>query len=110
MRTELKKTGAERPVTHVDQLGYDVLIHDPRLEEGMAMNAVEPGRIIDFHAHAFPDAVAEKAMPKLEGEANLKAALDSRRSGRCWRRWTGRGSRSRWWRRSQPSRGSLTPF
>ena len=44
----------------------------------MAMNAVEPGRIIDFHAHAFPDAVAEKAMPKLEGEANLKAALDGK--------------------------------
>ena len=28
VRTELKKTGAERPVTHVDRL-VDVLIHDP---------------------------------------------------------------------------------
>lgn len=37
-------------------------------------------RIIDIHTHAFPDAVAEKAMPKLEGEADLKAALDGKLS------------------------------
>ncbi|MGI6461658.1 MAG: amidohydrolase family protein [Candidatus Hydrogenedentales bacterium] len=35
-------------------------------------------RIIDFHAHAFPDPVAEKALPKLEGESNVKAALDGK--------------------------------
>lgn len=35
-------------------------------------------RIIDIHTHAFPDAVAEKAMPKLEGEADIKAALDGK--------------------------------
>jgi predicted TIM-barrel fold metal-dependent hydrolase len=34
--------------------------------------------IIDIHTHAFPDAVAEKAMPKLEAEADLKAALDGK--------------------------------
>ncbi|MFO7973460.1 MAG: amidohydrolase family protein [Candidatus Hydrogenedentota bacterium] len=34
--------------------------------------------IIDIHTHAFPDAVAEKAMPKLEGEADIKAALDGK--------------------------------
>ena len=33
-------------------------------------------RIIDFHAHAFPDAVAEKAMPLLEEEGHLKAPLE----------------------------------
>ncbi len=32
--------------------------------------------IIDFHAHAFPDAVAEKAMPQLEAEGDIEAALD----------------------------------
>ena len=35
-------------------------------------------RVIDIHTHAFPDAVAEKAMPKLEAEADLKAALDGK--------------------------------
>ena len=35
-------------------------------------------RIIDFHAHAFPDALAERAMPALEEEGNIKAALDGK--------------------------------
>ena len=34
--------------------------------------------IIDFHAHAFPDALAERAMPALEEEGNIKAALDGK--------------------------------
>jgi len=33
-------------------------------------------KVIDFHAHAFPDTVAEKAMPLLESEANVKAPLN----------------------------------
>jgi len=33
-------------------------------------------RIIDFHAHAFPDAVAEKAVPTLQEKARLSTALD----------------------------------
>ena len=34
--------------------------------------------IVDFHTHAFPDAVAERAMPALEEEGNIKAALDGK--------------------------------
>lgn len=37
-------------------------------------------KIIDFHTHAFPDAVAEKAIPFLEGEADVKAAHDGKLS------------------------------
>ena len=37
-------------------------------------------RIIDFHTHAFPDAIAEHAMPLLEEEGNIKAALDGKLS------------------------------
>jgi uncharacterized protein len=33
-------------------------------------------RVIDFHTHAFPDAVAAKAIPYLETEAAVKAATD----------------------------------
>ena len=32
--------------------------------------------VIDFHTHAFPDAIAGRAMPALEREADIKAALD----------------------------------
>lgn len=35
-------------------------------------------KVIDFHAHAFPDAVAERAMPVLEKEGNIRAALDGK--------------------------------
>lgn len=34
--------------------------------------------IIDFHTHAFPDALADRAMPALEQEGNIKAALDGK--------------------------------
>ncbi len=34
--------------------------------------------IIDAHAHAFPDAVAEKAVPLLANEGNVKAYLDGK--------------------------------
>lgn len=34
--------------------------------------------IIDAHAHAFPDAVAEKAVPLLAKEGNVKAFLDGK--------------------------------
>ena len=34
--------------------------------------------IIDFHAHAFPDQVAESAIPYLEEEGNVKANYDGR--------------------------------
>lgn len=34
--------------------------------------------MIDFHAHAFPDALAERAMPMLEQEGNVKAVLDGK--------------------------------
>jgi hypothetical protein len=34
--------------------------------------------VIDFHTHAFPDALAARAMPMLEGAADVKAALDGR--------------------------------
>ncbi|MBN2512223.1 MAG: amidohydrolase family protein [Sedimentisphaerales bacterium] len=36
--------------------------------------------VIDFHTHAFPDAVAEKAMTTMEAEADWKAVLDGRLS------------------------------
>lgn len=32
--------------------------------------------MVDIHAHAFPDAVAAKAMPKLEQASDIRAALD----------------------------------
>ncbi len=32
--------------------------------------------IIDIHAHAFPDSIAKRAVPALEEEGNIKAALD----------------------------------
>ena len=35
-------------------------------------------RIIDFHTHAFPDPVAEQAIPKLEANSNVTAALDGK--------------------------------
>ena len=34
--------------------------------------------VIDFHTHAFPDALAARAVPKLEGAADVKAKLDGR--------------------------------
>ena len=34
--------------------------------------------IVDFHTHAFPDALAERAIPALEEEADVKAHLDGR--------------------------------
>jgi hypothetical protein len=34
--------------------------------------------IIDFHAHAFPDALAERAMPRLEQEGDVVAVLDGK--------------------------------
>jgi len=37
--------------------------------------------IIDFHTHAFPDAIAAKAMPALEEEAGFKAKLDGTVAG-----------------------------
>jgi len=35
-------------------------------------------KIIDIHTHAFPDNVAEKAIPLLEGEGKIKAKLDGK--------------------------------
>lgn len=35
-------------------------------------------KIIDFHTHAFPDDLAERAMPRLEEEGNVRAPLDGR--------------------------------
>jgi hypothetical protein len=35
-------------------------------------------RIIDFHTHAFPDAIAVRAIPQLEEEGDIKAVLDGR--------------------------------
>lgn len=35
-------------------------------------------RIIDFHTHAFPDEIAERAMKTLEKEGGIKARLDGR--------------------------------
>ncbi len=40
-----------------------------------------PMRIIDVHTHAFPDKVAENAIPRLEKEGNIKAKLDGTLSG-----------------------------
>jgi uncharacterized protein len=40
------------------------------------MNMTSQQRIIDFHAHAFPDALAARAIAHLEGEGNTKAFLD----------------------------------
>lgn len=40
------------------------------------MNMTGQQRIIDFHAHAFPDALAARAIAHLEGEGNVKAFLD----------------------------------
>jgi uncharacterized protein len=37
-----------------------------------------PMKIIDIHTHAFPDAVAEKAVPLLEAESPVKARLDGK--------------------------------
>ena len=37
-------------------------------------------RIIDFHTHAFPDALAERAVPAIEADANAKASLDGKLS------------------------------
>ena len=34
--------------------------------------------VIDFHTHAFPDPLAERAIPALEEEGNVKAHLDGR--------------------------------
>jgi len=34
--------------------------------------------IVDFHAHAFPDAIAERAMPALEAEGDIAAVLDGK--------------------------------
>jgi hypothetical protein len=34
--------------------------------------------IVDFHAHAFPDALAERAMPRLEQEGEVAAVLDGK--------------------------------
>ncbi|HML74209.1 MAG TPA: amidohydrolase family protein [Anaerohalosphaeraceae bacterium] len=36
--------------------------------------------VIDFHTHAFPDSVAEKAMASMHAEADWKAVLDGRLS------------------------------
>jgi len=35
-------------------------------------------KVIDFHTHAFPDNVAEKAIPLLENEGGIKAKLDGK--------------------------------
>jgi uncharacterized protein len=40
------------------------------------MNQTGQQGIIDFHAHAFPDALAARAIAHLEGEGNIKAFLD----------------------------------
>ena len=34
---------------------------------------------IDFHAHAFPDALAETTIPFLEQKGSVRAALDGRK-------------------------------
>ncbi|MBE0535127.1 MAG: amidohydrolase family protein [Phycisphaerae bacterium] len=36
------------------------------------------GGVIDFHTHAFPDALAERAMERLEAQAQIRAHLDGR--------------------------------
>ena len=38
-------------------------------------------KIIDFHTHAFPDAVADRAIPGLEKAGNVKACCDGTISG-----------------------------
>ena len=35
-------------------------------------------RVIDFHVHAFPDALAERAMPFLEEQGHIQAKLDGK--------------------------------
>ncbi|MFA6498965.1 MAG: hypothetical protein WC256_13310 [Desulfurivibrionaceae bacterium] len=35
-------------------------------------------RVIDFHTHAFPDPVAARAIPALEGAGQVTACLDGR--------------------------------
>lgn len=42
------------------------------------MNDTDLDGIIDFHAHAFPDSLAERAIAHLEKEGNAKAFLDGR--------------------------------
>ena len=42
------------------------------------MNDTDLDGIIDFHAHAFPDGLAERAIAHLEKEGNAKAFLDGR--------------------------------
>lgn len=42
------------------------------------MNNLVLDGIIDFHAHAFPDALAERAIAHLEKEGNAKAFLDGK--------------------------------
>mgnify|MGYP003808282709 CR=1 FL=1 len=37
--------------------------------------------LLDFHTHAFPDALAARAMPALEAEGHIKAALDGTLGG-----------------------------
>ncbi len=37
-------------------------------------------RIIDFHTHAFPDKLAERAVPQLAREGNIQAFLDGKTS------------------------------
>ena len=42
------------------------------------MDEIHRDPIIDFHAHAFPDALADRAIAHLEKEGNAKAFLDGR--------------------------------
>jgi predicted TIM-barrel fold metal-dependent hydrolase len=42
------------------------------------MNDTDLNRIIDFHAHAFPDGLADRAIAHLEKEGTAKAFLDGR--------------------------------
>lgn len=44
----------------------------------MTAQASGGGGIIDFHTHAFPDSLAERAMPQLEKEGNIRAVLDGK--------------------------------
>jgi predicted TIM-barrel fold metal-dependent hydrolase len=46
--------------------------------EGTAMNDTDLNGIIDFHAHAFPDSLADRAIAHLEKEGTAKAFLDGR--------------------------------
>ena len=36
------------------------------------------GGVIDFHTHAFPDALADRAMGQLQARAGIRACLDGR--------------------------------